>query len=81
MVDPNQTLEALRLQVEATEAVEASAVALIEGINTRIQAAVDKAIAGGATAEQLAPVQAEVDALKAQTDALSAAITANTEAA
>ena len=80
MPDPNPTLEALRLQVEKTTEVEDSAIALINGIAARIQKAVDTAIAGGATAEQLAPVQAEVDTLRAKTEALSAAVAANTEA-
>lgn len=71
-------LDELKLQIEETTQVEASAVALISGIAGRIQAAIDNAIAGGATAEQLSGVQAEVTALKDSTDALAAAVTANT---
>jgi hypothetical protein len=74
----NATLEALAAQVQANESAEASAVTVINGIAGRVQAAVDAAIAGGATAADLAPVQAEVDSLKASSDALSAAIAANT---
>lgn len=70
-------LDDLKAQVEATIAVEASAVALINGIAARITAAVQDAIANGATAEQLAPVTDEVAALKTQTDALAAAVAAN----
>jgi hypothetical protein len=71
-------LDDLKVQVTATTDVEASAVVALNGVAARIQAAVDAAIAGGATAEQLAPVQAEVDALKASSDALAAAVVANT---
>ena len=74
-------LDELAAQVAATQQVEASAVALINGFAARQQVAVDAAIANGATAEQLAPVQAEIDAMKASSDALAAAITANTPAA
>jgi hypothetical protein len=77
----NPTLDALQAQVTSTTAVEASALALINGIAARVQAAVDAAIAGGATAADLAPVQAEIDAMKASADALSAAVIANTPAA
>ncbi len=74
-------LDDLKAQVESTETVEASALALINGITARIESAVSTAIAGGATAAQLAPITDEVTALKASSDALSAAITANTPAA
>ncbi len=74
----NPILDALAAQVTASTSVEASATTLINGIAARIQAAVDAAIAGGATAAELAPVQAEVDALNAGSTALNAAIVANT---
>jgi hypothetical protein len=61
--------------------VQASAALLIRGIPTRLQAAVDAALANGATAEQLAPVQAEIDALTTAGDDLAAAISENTPAA
>lgn len=67
-------LDDLKKAVDNAVAGEASAVVLINGIGARIQAAVDAAIAGGATAEQLAPVQAEVDALNASASALAAAV-------
>jgi len=78
---PNPVLEQLRLQVEKNKEVEASAVVLINGIAGRIQAAVDKAIANGATAEELAPVSDEVTALNASATALGDAVAANTPAA
>lgn len=77
----NSILDALAAQVKAATDAEDSATLLINGIAARIQAAVDAAIAGGATAAELAPVQAEVDALKVSSDALSAAVVANTPAA
>ncbi len=67
------------LEAATTNAVGAmnSATTLINGIAARIQAAVDKAIANGATAEELAPVQGEVDALNAGSADLAAAVAAN----
>jgi hypothetical protein len=73
----NPTLDALAAAVTKIEGVADSAIALINGIAARIQAAVDAAIAGGASAADLAPVQAEVDGLNAKADALSAAVAAN----
>jgi len=61
--------------------VQASAATLIRGFSTRLQAAVDAALANGATAEQLAPVSAEVAALNAGAEDLSAAISENTPGA
>lgn len=77
----NAILKGLADQVTASETVEASAVTLINGFAARQQAAIDKAIADGASADDLAGVQAEVDAMKQSADALAAAITANTPAA
>jgi len=75
---PAKVLEDLAAQAKVNEDAEASAVIVLNGIAARIQTAVDAAIAGGATAAELAPVQDEVNALKASSDALSAAIVANT---
>ncbi len=72
----NPTLDNLAAAVTKIEGVADSAIALINGIAARIQAAVDAAIAGGASASDLAPVQAEVDGLNAKADALAAAVTA-----
>lgn len=71
-------LQTLADQVAATTTVIASAVALINGIGARIDAAVQAAIGNGATEAELAPVQAEADALKASSQALADAVTANT---
>ena len=75
---PPTVLDDLSAAVTRATTVNASAIALINGIGARLQAAVDAAIAGGATAEQLAPVQAEVDALNASANDLSKAVEANT---
>ena len=74
----NPVLDDLQATVAATTSVEDSATMLINGFAARVQAAVDQAIANGASAAELAPVQAEVDALKAASDALSQAVKANT---
>jgi hypothetical protein len=54
-----------------------SAGVLIRGVSARVQAAVDKALNLGATEAELAPVQAEVDALNASATDLSAAVEEN----
>ena len=76
-----QILADLQAQVKAATDAEDSATLLINGIAARIQAAVAAAIANGATAAELAPVQDEVNALKTSSDALSAAVVANTPSA
>jgi hypothetical protein len=58
--------------------VEDSAVAFITGVPGLIQAAIDKATAGGATATQLAPFTDLTVQLQAKSDALQTALTANT---
>ncbi len=70
-------LDALAAQVAATIGVEQSAGALIDGIAARVQAAVAAAIANGATAAELQPVQDEVDAMKVASDDLAAKVAAN----
>jgi hypothetical protein len=75
---PSPVLAALEAEVAEATTVMASAVILINGIPARIQTAIEAAIANGATAEELAPVQAEVDALHASADLLAAAVVANT---
>jgi hypothetical protein len=77
----NPTIDALIAQIEATKQVEASATVLINGFAARIQTAVDTALAGGASAADLAPITDELTAIKAATDDLSAAVVANTPAA
>jgi len=76
---PNPILVALEAEVAEATTVMASAVTLINGFAARVQSAVDAAIANGATEAELAPVQAEIDALNASGDALAAAVLANTE--
>ena len=72
-----------KLDAEVTKAttVMASAVILIKGIAARVQTAVSAALANGATAAELAPVQAEVDALAASSTDLANAVIENTPAA
>lgn len=79
-MSPSQILADLDKAVTNATTVEASAAMLIRGIGARIAAAVDQAIANGATAEELAPVNAEVDALNASATDLSAAVSENTPA-
>ena len=68
-------------QITATKGVLESVKAYLDAEPARHQAIVDaavqKALDLGATAEQLAPVQAIVDDLKVDTDAVAAAIAAN----
>ena len=64
-------------QVQGVEGVLDSALAYVQGNAARMQTAVDAALANGATAAQLAPVQAEIDATTAKAQAISAAIAAN----
>lgn len=76
-----QVLTDLAAQVAVNTSVEGSAVVLINGFAQRLTDAVAAAIANGATAEELAPVQEQVDAMKASAQALADAVTANTPAA
>jgi len=78
---PAPVLADLQAAVTRNTDVANSAVTLINGIASRMQAAVDAALANGASATELAPVTAEVAALNANSDALAAAVTANTPAA
>jgi hypothetical protein len=75
---PSPILAALEAEVAEATTVMASAVTLINGFSARVQAAVDAALANGATEAELAPVQAEIDALNAAGEALAAAVVANT---
>lgn len=58
--------------------VQASAIVFISGVPGLIQAAIDKATLGGATAAQLAPFTDLAAQLKTESDALQTALTANT---
>jgi len=54
------------------------ATTLINGIAARLKAAVDQALANGATAEELTPVTDEVAALNQSASDLANAVQANT---
>ena len=73
-------IEALTTEVGETKTVMASAVVLINGINDRIQAAVDAALAAnpGADLSALTGLTAELDT---EGNKLAAAVAANTPAA
>lgn len=73
----SQILVDLTTAVANAKGAMDSATELIGGISARIQAAVDAALKNGATAEELAPVQAEIDALNVDAAELSAAVAAN----
>lgn len=77
----SQILEDLKTEVQNDVTVMGSATILINGFAARVQAAVDAAITGGASAADLAPVQAEVDALKAGSADLASAVAQNTPGA
>jgi len=64
-------------QITKTKGVLASVKVYFDGEPARHQAAIDAAIANGATAEQLAPVQALADDMGAQADVIAQAIAAN----
>jgi len=74
-------LATLQSQVTSTETVDDSAIALINGIAAQIAAAVAKAVAAGATPAELQAVSDLGTSLKAKSDALAAAVAANTPAA
>lgn len=76
----NPTIDALVTQVETDQTVIGSAVTLINGIAGMITAAVNAALAGGATAAQLAPLTDLTSSLAATDTTLAAAVAANTPA-
>jgi type II secretory pathway component PulF len=78
---PNPTLDALANEVTQDVDVMSSAQKTIDGIQGRLDDAVKKALANGATAQELAPVTDEIAGLKAARDKLAASIAANTPAA
>jgi len=75
-----QVLVDLDAAVTNATTVQSGAAILIWGFATRLQAAIDAALANGATAEQLEPVKAEVTALNAGAADLAAAVAENTPA-
>lgn len=80
-MNAQEQIAELTAAVTKATTVEKSAEALISGFGSRLDAAVQAAVANGATAEQLQPVTDLGTALDAESDALSAAVTANTPAA
>lgn len=76
-----EQIAALTAQVTKATTVEKSAETLILGISKRIADAVAAALANGATAEQLQPVSDLGTALDTESDALNAAVIANTPTA
>ena len=74
-------ITALAAAVANLTTVDASAVALINGIAAQIQTAVQAALAAGATPTELAAVQLAIDNITGSAGQLSAAVAANTPAA
>jgi len=72
----NPVLGDLAQAVNDTVGVEQSAVVALNGVAARIDAAVQAALANGATAAELAPVTDEVNNLKTASAALAAAVAA-----
>ena len=79
----DKALADLAAQAAINTSAEDSAVAVLNGIASRIDAAVAKAIADnpGVTAAQLQGITDETAAMKTSADALAAAVVANTPAA
>lgn len=76
----DDAITALQSQVANDTAVESSAITLINGIAARIQAAVDAALAQGATPAELQSITDLGTALTTSSTALAAAVAANTPA-
>ncbi len=73
----NPVLGDLQTAVDKTEGVMESATVLINGFAARLQAAIDQALANGATEAELQPFIDEVAQLNAGADALAAAVASN----
>jgi hypothetical protein len=73
----NPVLADLTSNVTKANGAMESATVLINGFKTKLDAAVAAAIANGATADELAPLQALSTALSNDADALAAAVAAN----
>ncbi len=74
---PAQVLVDLSAATLKAKGAMESATVLINGIAARVQAAIDKAVAGGASAADLAPVQQVVIDLNTDADALATSVAAN----
>lgn len=77
MPPTTMTPEEMVAKINADTDVENSALTLINGMGAAIQAGIDKAIAGGLTAAQLAPVQDALNTHMAKSDELAKAVAAN----
>lgn len=80
-MNAKEEIAALTIQVTRATTVEKSAETLIGGFQQRLTDAIAAATANGATAEELQPLSDLGAALDAESDALQAAIAANTTAA
>jgi hypothetical protein len=74
---PPQVLADLTTSVQSTVGVMQSAEVALNGVAAKVAAAVQAALANGATAEQLAPVSDLVVALNNESTALATAVAAN----
>ncbi len=74
---PAQVLTDLAAAVTSAKGAMESATTLINGIAAKIQAAVDAALANGASAADLAPVTQLVTDLNTDSAALAASVAAN----
>ncbi len=68
----------LQSDVTALQTIDASAIALINGIAAQVTAAVQAALAAGATPAELSAMSALDASLQANAAGLAAAVTANT---
>ena len=75
---PSTLLDNVISDITKATTVQDSAIAFINGVPGLIDAAVAAAIANGATEAELQPVSDLSDQLQAKSDALEAAIVANT---
>jgi hypothetical protein len=75
-----QVLDQLAQEVSDTIGVEESAIAALNGVQARIQAAVDQALANGATAAELAPITNELANLADARTRLAEAVATNASA-
>lgn len=74
-------LQALNQAVAQNTSVEQSVLAALNGVPAQIQAAVNQALAAGATPEQLKAITDATAAITANNTALAAAVVASTPAA
>ncbi len=78
---PSPVVQQVVDQVTATDTVIDSAVTALNGVQALVAAAVQQALANGATAAELQPVTDALATLKSETDNLAQAVAANTPAA